>query len=355
MPQLLTSISDQRPCGEDLSFSAEFDLIQELRRHDDPTIDQGAWITALKQADWPAVAAQCDALLATRTKDLRLLVWRIEALSEVEGYAGLARGLSDCAQACELFWEGIYPLPEDGNLEQRAGSVRWLLTQLQRMAKALPVTASPSGRFTLLDLDQARQAADGNDREGSRLSANGQARPTTALITRAVSDTSAQFLRDTVASLAVAVEQLERLQTWLDPRLGDESPSFVHARQALKDAHHATQRLARDNGAIQAGDLASTTDASALSASHVAFGEEPTFGGAGSAEHGRAHALRQLREVAEFFRRTEPHSPVGMLVDKAVRWGEMPLHAWLREVVKDPSSLSHLEELLGVQPPAAAR
>src|SRR5689334_7189936 len=83
MTDLLNPISASSPCGEDLSFSSEFDHIQELRREDDPTLDQGEWITALKTADWPAVVAQCEALLQQRTKDLRLLVWRTEALAHV--------------------------------------------------------------------------------------------------------------------------------------------------------------------------------------------------------------------------------------------------------------------------------
>ncbi|MCY1535260.1 type VI secretion-associated protein, ImpA family [compost metagenome] len=63
----------------------------------------------------------------------------------------------------------------------------------------------------------------------------------------------------------------------------------------------------------------------------------------------RDQALAQLREVAEFFRRTEPHSPVAYLADKAASWGEMSLHLWLRTVLKNDETLSGLEELLGVQ------
>ena len=65
----------------------------------------------------------------------------------------------------------------------------------------------------------------------------------------------------------------------------------------------------------------------------------------------RAQALAQLRQVADFFRRTEPHSPVAYLADKAAQWGDMPLHAWLRSVMREPSALAHLEELLGIEPP----
>jgi type VI secretion system protein ImpL len=37
------------------------------------------------------------------------------------------------------------------------------------------------------------------------------------------------------------------------------------------------------------------------------------------------------------------------LADKAARWGELPLHEWLRAVVKDPAQIAQLEELLGAQ------
>ena len=37
----------------------------------------------------------------------------------------------------------------------------------------------------------------------------------------------------------------------------------------------------------------------------------------------RDEAYRRLREVAEFLRKTEPHSPVPPLLDRAVRWGNM--------------------------------
>lgn len=62
----------------------------------------------------------------------------------------------------------------------------------------------------------------------------------------------------------------------------------------------------------------------------------------------RQEALLQLKRIAEFFRQTEPHSPVAYLVDKAAAWGDMPLHLWLRSVVKDPAMASGLDELLGV-------
>ena len=40
------------------------------------------------------------------------------------------------------------------------------------------------------------------------------------------------------------------------------------------------------------------------------------------------------------------------LAERAASWGEMPLHVWLRAVIKDPSAIAGIEELLGAAPAA---
>jgi len=63
----------------------------------------------------------------------------------------------------------------------------------------------------------------------------------------------------------------------------------------------------------------------------------------------RADALRRLAAVADYFRRTEPHSPVAYLVQRAVRWGEMPLEEWLRDVIVNEDVLARVHETLGLK------
>ena len=65
----------------------------------------------------------------------------------------------------------------------------------------------------------------------------------------------------------------------------------------------------------------------------------------------RSDALRRLEAVAAFFRRTEPHSPISYLVQRAARWGAMPLEEWLQEVIRDTSVLSQLRDTLGLKDP----
>ena len=61
----------------------------------------------------------------------------------------------------------------------------------------------------------------------------------------------------------------------------------------------------------------------------------------------RRDALKRLDEIAEFFRKTEPHSPVAYLVQRAVKWGHMPLENWLQDVIKDETILYQLRQTLG--------
>ena len=62
--------------------------------------------------------------------------------------------------------------------------------------------------------------------------------------------------------------------------------------------------------------------------------------------HGKLYASDP---VFVTFRRTEPHSPVSYLVQRAITWGQMPLDAWLVDVIKDNNVLAGLRETLGLK------
>jgi type VI secretion system protein ImpA len=291
--ELLEPIAEGAPCGEDLSFSTEFDEIVELRREDDASLPLGDWKEKGKDpkvADWPALCTLCEDLLRTRSKDLRLAGWLADGWYQQRGLAGLADGVVLCTRLVERYWEHVHPLPEDGDQEQRVGALRWLLARtvaLVGLARHAPVVESRH------------------------------------------------------ADAKAAFDALARLQAAVDPKVGAEGPSFVTAREALK-------ALVDDLPVEADAFLPATGDGSAAPAA-------PAIAAAAAAHAGplqtRAQALHQLRQVADFFRRTEPHSPVAYLADKAAKWGAMDLHSWLRTVIKDGGSLAQLEELLGVEPP----
>ncbi|MGE5451245.1 MAG: type VI secretion system protein TssA [Acidobacteriota bacterium] len=344
---LLSPIAGAQPCGEDLSFSTEFDQIAEMRREDDPTLDQGEWVTSLKVADWPGVAQLCTRLLSERTKDLRLAMWLTEAWSLTQGYPGLHHGLQLCTALCEQYWPDLHPQAEDGDMEQRVGNISWLLQRLVHLADTRPVVRTRQGAtFSLQDWRAAKLQSS----TGASADTDGTDKVTLDQFKRALNETPREQLQANLEALRAAQAQLLAWQTIVDGHLGDNGPGFVAAKEALNQAVHDMERLAREAGLFE-DSAGATPDLDTPSAG--ADDEAPAAGGANRPAgplRSRAQALQQLREVAAFFRRTEPHSPVAYLAEKAVKWGDMPLHEWLQKVVKDQGAMAHLQELLGIEP-----
>ncbi len=349
---LLQPIRPDSPCGEDLSFSNEFDVIAELRREDDPTLDQGEWVTTLKTADWDGTQRRCGELLVSGSKDLRLAMWWAEAATLKSGYAGLHAGLQLCAELCRRYWDGLFPEVEDGDMEQRIGNIAWFLNRTASLSTQAPLTQGRGGAaYSIMQLQLARSAQATLDRHPEQATTQSSDALTLDKINRALRETPKTVLRDAVSSAGDCLTALAQWQSVIDSHLGQDGPSFVPAREALASALHEVQRLAREAGVTLGESTADNgPDASADEDGSGTLNTEAS-GVRGGPLRSRQQALDQLREVASFFRATEPHSPVAYLADKAVQWGDMPLHVWLRTVLKDPGALSHVEELLGVVPP----
>ena len=65
---------------------------------------------------------------------------------------------------------------------------------------------------------------------------------------------------------------------------------------------------------------------------------------------GREQALRQLGEIAAWFKRTEPHSPLAYTLEEAVRRGRMGWPDLIEELLPDESTRHALLTSLGIKP-----
>jgi type VI secretion system protein ImpA len=68
---------------------------------------------------------------------------------------------------------------------------------------------------------------------------------------------------------------------------------------------------------------------------------------ASGAIQNRQDALKRLGDISEFFRKTEPHSPISYILQRAVKWGNMPLELWLQDVIKDETVIFNIRQTLG--------
>jgi type VI secretion system protein ImpA len=334
LDKLLAPVNDSRPCGEDLAFSSEIDAIVRARQADDPSIEQGAWVTDLKEADWKFVGKQCAQLIEKRSKDLQLAVWLAEAEARTDGLRGLADGLLLVASLCDHYWDGLYPLPDEDGHERRIGNLAWMASRIAPLLREIPLTEGQPGH-ALRDFDVARMHG------GDEL----------ARLETAKARSASAFYEVLLRDCEHCAGALERIEHSVDQRLGVDGPSFSAAKSGLQSLVLFVKPMLKGSGApAQAAAAGAPAQAAPVSAAMPA----PALAGAGGPPQSRAQALAQLREVAEFFRRTEPHSPVAYLAEKAAHWGEQPLHVWLRSVVKDDASFAHIEEMLGVAPPAGS-
>jgi len=346
--QLLDPISATSPAGEDLAFSSELDAISLARKFDDPSLDQGEWVTELKEADWDFVATRCAALLKDKSKDLRLAVWLAEAAAKQYHLRGLAESLRLLAGLCDDYWDlGLYPEADDDDNEQRIGNLSWILGRCPSLLREMPLTEGRGTAYSTIDFETARKQASKNGDSSSGRPVEGTK---LADMEAARNKNSMAFMTQFRADADDCMAALLLLEQAADARLGPDSPGF----SAAKDAVQAMQRAMPAGAAAQApvaasADVAQQDGAAAHTGVSVAPGPQALLAPAGVLQS-RAQALAQLRQVAEFFRLTEPYSPVSYFADKAADAGAQDLHTWLRAVVKDESSLAHIEELLGVKP-----
>jgi len=348
--------SDHGQCGESMMFSSEFDEIQEARRFDDPSLSQGEWVTDIKEADWGRVRRMCEEILANKSKDLRVAGWLIEALGQTQGLAGLAEGYLLLNQLCEKFWNDIHPLPEDGEMEQRIGNFDWLVNQTSRLIREFPLTSSPKGSFSSMELESARSMARSIERNPGRAEEFGQAsKISLEMFEAARKDTATAYFLDNMRDAESLKASMVSLQSQLDRLMESNAPAFGATFELLDDLYRNFRRYAGE-----AGGLSEST--ANLSAGDAGGGESKEGYGevlsqcsafAVGAPRSREQAIQQLQEIAAFFKKAEPHSPVAYLAEKAAKWGSMSLHEWLRAVVKDDAALSRMEELLGVEMPSS--
>lgn len=341
-----------------MSFSPEVDAINLARQFDDPSLDQGEWVVALKDADWPFVYDKCISLLTKQSKDLRIAAWLVEAATKTRRFEGMAAGFELLAGLCNRYWDDLYPTIEDNDLEQRVGNLAWLLTRAVALCKEVPLTEGRETAFSMSSFEMARVRANTALRTGEFPPANAN-QPDLAAMEAARRKTSKAFYEDLIGQITRTTATLTECERVLDQHLGMQGPSFTPLKDMLTNVLSTAVGFGADVG-LRTGtdndssDAPDNPGAPGSPAAVGTLGAPGAAGNPGTTTHNgpftdRASALAQLRQVADFFRRTEPHSPVAYLADKAATWGDMPLHIWLKSVVKDPASLAFIEEMLDVK------
>ena len=355
---LLAAIPGDNPSGESMRLAAPYDAIQEARRSDDD-LEQGDWVRETKVADWSTVIKIATEALQMKTKDLQLAAWLVEALVKQHGFPGLRDGLRLLRELQERFWDSLYPENDDGDLEFRAGPLGWLNEKLPSAIRQIPVTLGINAEhYTWLRWKESREVDNLGRRDQAAMAALlSEGKITGEQFDKAVETTPLAYYQTLFQDLEETWREFEQLDQVVDDRFGQEAPGLMSIKQAIVDCRTLVADIGKKKGGLVPEPEPDLTPQEVEESANVAEQEipepvnsSPRRSAAVSPDlQSRADALRQLAAVADYFRRAEPHSPVSYLVQRAVRWGEMPLEAWLQNVIHDESVLDQLREMLGLK------
>ena len=359
---LLAALPGDEPCGASLRYGPEFGAIRMARQADDASLPMGDWERPLKRADWPQVQAQCVALLRTRSKDLQLAAWLLEAATVQHQVAGLNAGIALLCGLIERHWDGLHPLiDEDGDCDARVAPLTWLNEALPLTLRLeitlLEVPGRKPPRLTLEDWERQRRGGDEDDDRGDPLHAlparedlmrmAGQPEPLERLL----------LLRE---QLGFAEDAWAYLSALVDERLGQDGPSLGRVADALRVLRHTVQQLIAERDQVPEAPapvvfdeppllddaIADTAEAPPATPPVAPVPAPPPAPGLSLASREAAYAT--LEQVADYLQRVEPHSPTPYLIRRAVHWGRLPLPELMQEVMREEGDLNRLFTVLGL-------
>jgi len=351
---LLQPIPGENPSGESQRYSGLYDEIAEARRAD-ANLSQGAWQTELKVADFGQVISLAVPALTSKTKDLQIGVWLTEALIKKHGFVGLRDGLKLIIGFQDQFWETLHPEIDEGDEEGRANAISWLETNVSFAIKGAPFTGGEG--YSYMDWEDSKtfdwpetiEGLPGEERErytNLREQADRERRVTAEMwrketaATRRATCEKVNFLLE---ECWAAYNDLNRV---IEEKFNrNQAPGITGLKKALDEVHSQVKKLLEEKRIEEPDAVFETADDEA--GADGTDGADGRSGGVGGPVKNRQDALKRLAEIADFFQKTEPHSPVSYLVQRAVKWGHMGLDTWLQDVIKDNSIIEQVRQTLG--------
>jgi type VI secretion system protein ImpA len=352
---LLESIADDAPSGIDLrgDYGAQ-SVYYRLRdaRSDARAAERAADADASLEADigqhWRTVLQLSQAAL-TKSHDLEVAAWLIEALVRETGLAGLTEGAALIEGYAARYWETVMPLPDEDGLETRIAPIAGLNgvggdgTLIQPLRKLTLFNTADGARVLLFQYQQAEETAGLGDakRKAARIAAG--VADFAKLETEARAAGAKHFT-------GLAQQALAALAAWrsmagtLDTVAGPDAPPTSRVVEVLEQIIDIAKRYAPLFAVATATAPEETADTTLTEA------DVPNAPANRRIGRTREDALKQLTEIADFFRRTEPQSPIALTIDEAVRRANLPWPLLIEDILADAAVRQAMLTALGIKP-----
>ena len=343
--QFLEPISGGNPAGQNLRYSLHAQ-IKEARRFEE-TGPMGLWEREVKVADFREVIRLAEDALIQSTKDLWIAAWLTDAWVYERGVPGLTSGLQLLCGLLERFWDGLYPQPDDGDLEERAVPLDWIGSYFDPAKGSSPLAAlrriplSQNG-YDWFAYQESRiigyeNEPRGADARSKREAAIKEGKLAPELFDKDFEATPKQLYADLEHDIKIALPALEELNKVCVNRFGNAVPSLAPLRDALKEfanlvhilhaRKHEKDRPATPPASSNPPQPSKPDDKQEIrSVPDLPFrlseAAPPSFPVDSEEIGGLEQAGAQIIRAAHFIQQATPSSPVSYLLLRALRWGE---------------------------------
>jgi type VI secretion system protein ImpA len=354
---MLKPIDNEKLTGSDLreniSPESSYQILRNARtvaRNNERTAQNEGDLSPINIADWSLILEKTPSVLTSESKDIELVAWYIEALVRKFGFPGLTRGFSLARQLIETYGIALYPLPdEDGLISQLSalvglngfGSEGVLIYPIKAIAITQGELPGPLAVWQCEQILDADRTTDAEKRE-AKFRQNGI---TKAQLDEVLLETETPFLQRIKNDIALAIEEYQRYQTVLDIYSKDDPLPTGQILDALENSskilfYTAGDRLAKKVIVVEKGKDVVDAVTNTITTGFISD---------------RGDALQRLRDVADFFRQSEPHSPISYSIEQVIRWSNLPLTELIKELIPDDSARTKYQHLSGIDTVKSAK
>ncbi|WP_295472319.1 type VI secretion system protein TssA [uncultured Pseudomonas sp.] len=330
---LLSAVSANSPCGEDLEYDADF-LQLERDALGKPERVMGDAVQPAEPPPWRQME-QASVALLQRSKDLRITHYLVQSALALDGLAGLANTLELVEQLLGQYWAELYPLldaDDDNDPTLRINALSGLACDTNlRLLRESPLVRSRA--FGTLSLRAALHAC------GLQVSADENLGLDT--FNAALRDSDPQSLLETRNALTQALARIASIEAIVNEQVGsaqgvDLSPLKQPLRQALQALGDAAP--ADEPQAVQAASAEPAGDAPVVA-------QAPARPAISGEINNRDDVLRSLDRLLAYYARHEPSSPLPVLLNRAKGLVNADFAAIVRNLI--PDGMSQFENLRG--------
>jgi len=350
---LCENIPGENECGEDprsdISPSSTYYTLKDVRNNARANerkalIDEESLASVV--AEWNPILEQVPDALINNCKDIELTAWYIEALTRKHGFKGLTFGFQLAKNLIESYWDGIYPTPDDGDLSERIAPLAGLNGvdgpgSLITPIKSILITNGIDA-YSTWQYEQACEIDRLDSDKKEKKIANGAI--SLSDVEQSIKETDKSFFIELSTDIESAIQAFTLLSNAMDNAMqGDPQPTS-YIRKALESCSLAIKHLTKDI-------LVEESVEEPVLDEDIQISEEQAIpkSNLNQLVETREQALDKLEEIAKFFRKTEPHSPMSYAIEQVVRWSELSLPELLQELIADGDARNGFFKLSGIK------